>query len=150
MLKRQCQPSAQVLDRIPTTGAKDAKMQKDPNVSPQASQTPSAKTRVTRKSRERQPMKRCQMWWWLESEQCGSTRCVDQSICAYTGLESRRARRPRGTKPGQKKDSCKSGGTQEIPHKKTSSQNSNAWGRPRAGQTERKSSEHVKGSSVRQ
>ena len=28
MLKRQCQPSAQVLDRVPTTGAKDAKKQK--------------------------------------------------------------------------------------------------------------------------
>ena len=60
VLKRQCQPSAQVLDQIPTTGAKDAKMQKDPNVSPQASQTPSAKTRFTRKSRERQSTKRCQ------------------------------------------------------------------------------------------
>ena len=33
----QCQPSAQVLDRIPKTGAKDAKMQKDLNVSPKAS-----------------------------------------------------------------------------------------------------------------
>ena len=35
-----------------------------------------------------------------------------------------------------------------MPHKK-SAQNSNAWGRPRAGQTERKSSAHVKTSSVR-
>ena len=60
VLKRQCQPSAQVLDQVPTTGAKDAKMQKDPNVGPQASLTPSAKTRLTRKSRERQPTKRCQ------------------------------------------------------------------------------------------
>ena len=53
MRKRQCQPSAQVLDQVPTTGAKDAKMHQDPNVSPQTSQTPSAKTRSTRKSRER-------------------------------------------------------------------------------------------------
>ena len=60
VLKRQCLPSAQVLDQVPTTGAKDAKMQKDPNVSPQASQTPSAKTIFTRKSREREPTKRCQ------------------------------------------------------------------------------------------
>ena len=60
VLSRQCQPSAQVLDQAPTTGANDAKMQKDPNVSPRASQTPSAKTRFKRKSRERQPTKRCQ------------------------------------------------------------------------------------------
>ena len=60
VLKRQCQQSAQVLDRIPTTGDKDTKMQKDPNVVPQASQTPSAKTRLTMSSRERQPMTRCQ------------------------------------------------------------------------------------------
>ena len=66
---------------------------------------------------------------WLHQ----TCRPVDQ--CTHRS-ESRRARRPRGTKPGQKKDSCKSGGTQEIPHKKTSSQNSNAWGRPRAGQRE--------------
>ena len=60
VLKRQCQPSAQVLERFPTTGVKDTKMQKDPFVSPQATQKPSAKTRVTRKSRERQPAKRRQ------------------------------------------------------------------------------------------
>ena len=60
VLKRQWQPSAQVLDRIPTTGAKDATMQKDPNFSPQLSQTPSAKTRLTVSRHERQPTKRCQ------------------------------------------------------------------------------------------
>ena len=49
MLERQCQPSAQVFDQVSTTGAKDAKMHKDPHVSPQATQTPSAKTRFTRK-----------------------------------------------------------------------------------------------------
>ena len=38
MLKRQCQPSAQVFDQVPTTGAHDAKMQKDANVSPQESE----------------------------------------------------------------------------------------------------------------
>ena len=60
VLKRQCQPSAQVFERVPTTGAKDAKMQEDPKVSPQPSQTPSAKTRrLTMSGRERQPMKRC-------------------------------------------------------------------------------------------
>ena len=52
----------EVLDQVPTTGAEDAKMQKDPNVSPQASETPSATTRLTRKSRERQPTKRCKEW----------------------------------------------------------------------------------------
>ena len=31
VLKRQCHPSAQVLDQVPKTGAKDAKMQKDHN-----------------------------------------------------------------------------------------------------------------------
>ena len=36
--KRQRQPSAQVFDQVPTTGAKDAKMLKDPNVSSQTSQ----------------------------------------------------------------------------------------------------------------
>ena len=46
MLKRQCQPSAQVLDQVPLTGAKDARMPKDQNVSPQSSQTPSATTRL--------------------------------------------------------------------------------------------------------
>ena len=60
VLKRQCQPSAQVFGRVPTTGAKDAKMQKDPNVGPQAGQTPIAKTRFTRKSRDWQPTKRRQ------------------------------------------------------------------------------------------
>ena len=29
VLKRQCQPSAQVLDEVPTTGAKDTKMEQD-------------------------------------------------------------------------------------------------------------------------
>ena len=59
VLKRQCQPSAQVFDQVPTTGANDTKMQQHPNVSPQASQTPSAKTRFgetvpdVRESRER-------------------------------------------------------------------------------------------------
>ena len=52
VLKRLCQPSAQVLDQIPTTCAKDAKMHKYVNFSPQGSQTPSAKTRFTKKSRE--------------------------------------------------------------------------------------------------
>ena len=66
--ERQCQPSAQLLDQVPTTGAKDAKMRKDPNVSPQASQTPSAKTRLTMSSRERQPTKRCQKWKCLKYE----------------------------------------------------------------------------------
>ena len=57
VLERQCQPSAQVLERVPTTSAKDTKMPKDQNV---ASQTPNAKTRFMRKNRERQPTKRCQ------------------------------------------------------------------------------------------
>ena len=60
MLKRHCQPNAQVLDQVPTTGAKDAKIPKDQNVSPQSSQTPSATTRLTMSSHERQPTKRCQ------------------------------------------------------------------------------------------
>ena len=30
VLKRQCQPSAQVFDQVPMTGFKDAKMHKDP------------------------------------------------------------------------------------------------------------------------
>ena len=60
MLKEQRQPSAQVLDQVPTTDAKDVKMQEDPNDRPQASQTPSAKTRFTRKRRERQPTERRQ------------------------------------------------------------------------------------------
>ena len=61
VLKIRCQPSSQIIKRVPTTGAKDTKMQKDPNVNPQSSQTPSAKTRLTMSSRERQPMERCQM-----------------------------------------------------------------------------------------
>ena len=60
VVENQCQPSAQVFDRIPATDAKDATMQKDPNVSPQSNQTPSAPTRLTRKSHERQPRKRRQ------------------------------------------------------------------------------------------
>ena len=102
VLKRQCHPIAQVLERVPTTCAKDAKVQKDPNVSPQASQTPSAKTRFTRKSRERQPMKGCQRWWRHEREQYDSTRHVDWSISAHTGLSSRRARRPAKRKTAAK------------------------------------------------
>ena len=53
VLKRQCQPSAQILKRVPTTGPND--------VNPQSSQTPSAKTKLTMSSRERQPVERCQM-----------------------------------------------------------------------------------------
>ena len=49
VLKRQCHPIAQVLERVPTTCAKDTKMQKDPNVSPQASQTPSPKSKIHEK-----------------------------------------------------------------------------------------------------
>ena len=41
-----------------TSVRRSAKMQKDPNVSPQASQTPSAKTRLAIKSHERQPTER--------------------------------------------------------------------------------------------
>ena len=70
----------------PTTGAKDAKMQKDPNVSPQASQTPSERTRFTRKSCERQSTERRRECLKHEREQYGSTRRVDQSISAHTGL----------------------------------------------------------------
>ena len=68
VLKRHHQPNAQVLDRIPTTGAKDAAMQKDPNVSPQSNQTTSAKTRLTMSSHERKPTKRCQECLKLERE----------------------------------------------------------------------------------
>ena len=41
-----------------TSVRRSAKMQKVPNISPQASQTPSAKTGLTRKSHERQPTER--------------------------------------------------------------------------------------------
>ena len=41
-----------------TSVRRSAKLQKDPNVSPQASQAPSAKTRLARKSHERQPPER--------------------------------------------------------------------------------------------
>ena len=68
--RQQCQPSTQVLDRIPTTGAKDATMQKDPNVSPQSNQTPSAKTRLTMSSHELQPTKRRQECLKHERESC--------------------------------------------------------------------------------
>ena len=58
VLMRQCQPSGQVLDRIPTTGAKDTDAREIRTS--QASQTPSAMTRLTMSSREWQPIKRCQ------------------------------------------------------------------------------------------
>ena len=63
-----------------------AKMRKDPNVSPQASQTPRAKTRLARRSHERQPTEPRQECLKHEREQCGSTRRVDLSISAHTGL----------------------------------------------------------------
>ena len=66
------------------TGAKDAKMQKDPIVSPQASQTPSAKTWLKGKSLERQPKIRRQEC--SEAQEKCSTKRVDQSISARTGL----------------------------------------------------------------
>ena len=84
MLKRQCQPSAQVLDQVPTTGAKDANMPEDQNVSPQSSQTPSATTRLTLSGHERQPTKRCQKCLKHEREQYGSTIRKDRSIRAHT------------------------------------------------------------------
>ena len=87
VLKRQCQ---QVLDRTPTTGAKDATMQKDPNVSPQSSQTPSAKTRLKMSSRERQPMKRCQTCLKHERESCKAPPDVQTGRPVHTCL-SRRA-----------------------------------------------------------
>ena len=68
-----------------TAVRRSAKMQKDPNVSPPASQTPSAKTRLARKSRERQPTKRCVKH---ERELKGSTRCVDWSISAHIWVEA--------------------------------------------------------------
>ena len=93
VLKRQCHPRAQVLGRVPTTGAKDAKMQRDPKVSPQSGHTPSAKTIFTRKSRERQPTKLAPGVLEArerEREPQGSTKCVDRSISAHIS-ESRRA-----------------------------------------------------------
>ena len=69
-----------------TSVRRSAKMQKDPNVRPQASQTPSAKTRLARKSHERQPTERRQECLKHEREQCGSNRRVDRSISAHTGL----------------------------------------------------------------
>ena len=77
-----------------TSVRRSAKMQKDPNVSPQASQTSSAKTRLARKSHERQPTE----WRWEclkhEREQFGSTRLVDP--CTHRSetrrAETRRAR----------------------------------------------------------
>ena len=138
VLKRQCQSNAQVLDRIPTTGAKEATMQNDPNVSPQASQTPRAKTRLTRKSLERQPTKRCQECLKHERESSKAPPDVQTSRSVHTCLS-------RGVPADHEAQS-----QVKTQKKDETSQNSKAWGRPRAGQTERKSSEHVKGSSVRQ
>ena len=63
-------------------------MQKDLNVSPQASQTPSAKARLARKSPERQPTERRQGCLKHERERAvwlqQTCRLVDQ--CTHTGL----------------------------------------------------------------
>ena len=79
--------------RIPTTGAKDPTMQKDPNVSPQSNHKPSAKTRLTMSSHERQPTKRFQECLKHERESVlrGSTTRVDRSVSTHMS-ESRRAR----------------------------------------------------------
>ena len=65
-----------------TSVRRSANMQKDPNFSPQASQTPGAKTRLARKS----PTERRQECLKHEREQHGSTRRVDRSNSAHTGL----------------------------------------------------------------
>ena len=84
MLKKQCQPSAQVLDQVPTTGAKDAKLPEDQNVSPQSSQTPSATTRLTLSGHERQPTKRCQKCLKHERESSMAPPYVKTSRLVHT------------------------------------------------------------------
>ena len=69
---------------------------KGQNVSPQASPTPSAKTRLAMRRQERQPTKRCQTFVSHEERKRARRAPPDMS-------ESRRARRQRGAQPGQKR-----------------------------------------------
>ena len=84
-------------------------MQKDPNVSPEASQAPSAKTRPARKSHERQPTERRQecLKHEREREQYGSTRRVDRSISAHTGLSRGVPADHEAQRQVKTEDSCK-------------------------------------------
>ena len=132
VLNKQCQPSAQVPDRIRTIDVEDARMQ---NVSPQASQTPRAKTRLTRKSRERQPTKRRQECLKHERDKAPPDvwtgrsvhTCLSRGVPAdHEGLSQVKEKR---------KSSCRSEGTQRKPHPKErlySKIQERGKGRPRA------------------
>ena len=135
VLKRQCQPSAQVPDRIPTTDVEDARMQKGQNVSPQASQTPRAKTRFTRKSRERQPTKHRQECLKHERDKAPPDVWTGRSVhtCLSRGVPADHEGLSQVKE--MRKSSCRSEGTQRKPHPKErlySKIQERGKGRPRA------------------
>ena len=115
--KRQCQPNAQVIDQIPTTNAKDAKMQKRSERQSTSESDGKCKDKIQEKeSWTTVPDVRKHDW---EREQESSTRRVDRTICAHMS-ESKRASWPPSTKPNQRheKSNCKSERTQKKPHPK--------------------------------
>ena len=118
VLKRQCQPNAQVLDRIPTTVAKDATMQKDPNVSPQSNQMLSAKTRLTMSSHERQPTKRRQECLKQERERVIRLHHVwtGRSVhtCLSRGVPADHEEQSQVKE--EEEEACRSEGAQRKPH----------------------------------
>ena len=138
-----------------TSVRRSAKKQKSQNVSPQASQTPSAKTGFTRQSRERQPAKRCQKCLKHERERVKRLhqRCRPPDQCTH--LSRGAPADYEAQSQVKKKDSCKREGTQRRPHPEerrdlAKFKSVGTAARVHAGERERKSSEHVKGSRVRQ
>ena len=120
-LLRACRCDSSQFDacECETSVRRSAKVHRDLNVSPQASQTSSAKTRFTRKSHERQPRKRRQECEKHERESSvAPPRRVDWSISAHTGLRRGVAADHEARSQGQTKDSCKSEGTRRRLHKK--------------------------------
>ena len=110
-----------------------AKVQTDPNVAPQTGQTPSANTRLTRKSRERQPTKRCQECLKHERESCKAPPYVETNRSVHTCL-SRGVPADHEARRQVKRNTAAK--VKFLAHKK-SAENSIAWRRPRAGQTEK-------------
>ena len=149
----KCDSSQSDVHECETPVRRSAKKQKCQNVSPQASQTPSAKTRLTMSSQERQPTKRCQKCLKHERESCKAP----TGRSAHTHLRRGVPADHEAQSQVKKKDSCKREGTQRRPHPrkrqctaKFKSVGTAARVHARERERERRSSEHVKGSSVRQ
>ena len=152
-LRRDCSQSN--VHECETPVRRSAKIRKDPNVSPRESQTPSAKTRLAMSSQERQPTKRCQKCLKHERESKKAPPDVQTGRSVHTYLSRGVPADHEARSQVKKKDSCKRESTRRRPHPRerlctTKFKSVGTVARVHARERERESSEHVKGSSVRQ